>query len=62
MTMRIESPKVQMPDGKAAYLLPTRSTVDVSLVNKELARSFQDLVTSIFKKRVGRSEERQNGE
>jgi hypothetical protein len=42
----------------AGALRTTRSTVDVSLVNEELARSFQDLVKSIFKKSVRRSGER----
>jgi hypothetical protein len=55
--------------GKAVFFLNPlrirrgdRSTVDVSLVNKELARAFQDLVKSIFKKRVRRPSERPNGD
>ena len=61
--MPIETPKAQMSRRQsrisfANALRTTRSTVDVSSVNEELARSFQDLAKSIFKKRVRRSEER----
>ena len=58
-------PKAQIPGGRAVCFANAlrsrradRSTVDVSLVYEELARSFQYLLESIFKKRVRRSEER----
>jgi hypothetical protein len=64
-TMAIETLKAQTPKRQNRISFANalrsrrgeRSTVDVSLVNEELARFFEDLVESIFKKRV-RSEER----